>query len=503
METTAQDKFLTIEETERVISRITNPAHLLQVLLMVDAGLRVTEAISLKWTDIDVRKRQIRIRSLKKRGKDSFRFVPMSERLFLAVAGLINKKGRDGDFLFPGNSDGKTITRLAVNKWMKQLAADYADLPHIHPHAFRHTFATNLLARGAELVEIKSALGHERLQTSTIYAQPDRERLRSLIEASTPRPGFWMRLQSKLFPAAQARINLPAVLIPELVGRDEEAKQIQKLLANKVSVIVTGPVGVGKSFLLESMNYPTKVLEIDDISDFKKSIAGALVHLLGSKEAVAELLYKTSDPDAVRAKVSKESLPNLCKLLTDACDKKEYILRINDIDRITPTIVKALEQLKEHFVIITSARSIPLDKSSFLWSFEKITLKPLSRPDSLRLFHRLTADLDMQEVEWIQNKVYDTSEGNPRMVTELAGRISSEPVIDAYTVDRICNDYLGRQTREIDISPYLLLAGGGLILFRYIGRESGEQGLTFIGGVAMVVVMFGRYLFRGAKRKSL
>lgn len=89
------------------------------------------------------------------------------------------------------------------------------------------------------------------------------------------------------------------------------------------------------------------------------------------------------------------------------------------------------------------------------------------------------------------------------MIVELAERIRREPVVDAYVVDEICNSYLGRQTREIDISPFLLMALGGLIVYKYIGRETGEQGLTFIGGIAMVVVMFGRYLFRGAKRKSL
>lgn len=89
------------------------------------------------------------------------------------------------------------------------------------------------------------------------------------------------------------------------------------------------------------------------------------------------------------------------------------------------------------------------------------------------------------------------------MITELSERIRREPVIDAMGVDEVCNNYLGRQTREIDISPFLMLAGGGLILFRYIGRETGDQSLIFIGGVAMVVLMFGRYFFRGAKRKSL
>lgn len=499
------DKFLTIAEIDLVLSKVTNVSHRAQLLFMVDTGLRVSELIALKWSDINIRKREVRIRSLKKRGeKEAYRFVPMSERLFAALAELVTKKGKTDTYLFPGNADGKPITRASVNKWLTSLGNDHPDLPRdLHPHLFRHTFATTLRANGAEVADIQNLLGHERQDTTLIYAHADRDRLRTLIQAASPRPTFWARLRSTLFPVAPARLNLPAVLIPELVGRDEEAKRIQKLLANKISVIVTGPAGIGKKFLLESISYPMKVLEIDDISDFKKSIASALVHLLGSKEAVASLLYNTTDPNALRTKVGKESLPNLCKLLTDACDKKEYILRINDLDRLTPTVAKALDILKDHFVIVTSARSIPLDKSSFVWAFEKLDLKPLSRTDTLRLFHRLTADLVMQETEWIQTKVWDTSAGNPRMTIELAERIRTELVIDAYVVDQICNDYLGKQTREIDASPYLLLGFGSLIIFKYLGREAGEQGMTFIGSAVMVIALFARYFLRIGKRKSL
>ena len=504
------EKFLTIEEYENALRYIINVTHRTQFLLMGDAGLRVTEVCNLRWTNIDVRKKLVCVDSLKKRDKENRtaerpRRIPMSERLYDSFVQLVAKKGKSAGYIF-GHGDGpasKPITRHAISKWMRELSDEHPDLPHLHPHLLRHTFATNLRVQGAEIADIQNALGHEKVDTTMIYAHADREKLRLLIEASAPRPTLLQRISRRLFPKRPQTINLPAAIIPDLVGRDTEARQVERLMKQGISTVVVGSVGIGKSFLIDSLTLGRPVLEMDNTKDFKKSLANCLLFLLETKEAVAKLAFSTDDPDAVRIKVSKESVPNLCKLLSMACDRKTVILKIGEIDSVTPSVVRALEILKEHFIILTTSRAVKMSAGSFLWDFEKVELKPLSRIDSLRLFHRLTDDLQLTELAWIQNKVFDTSEGNPRMITELAERIRREPVIDAYVVDEICNSYLGRQTREIDVSPILLLLFGGLIVLKYIGRETGEQGLTFVGSAIMVTAMFGRYFFRGAKRKSL
>ncbi|OIN61213.1 tyrosine-type recombinase/integrase [Arsenicibacter rosenii] len=135
-------EFLTTEENETALSRISNPTHRVQWLLMADAGLRVTEVCTLRWTDIDVRKKVIKVRSLKKRsdrqtedsdgprtgvkaGPQKTREIPMSARLYQALTDFVQKKGKGSGYVFPGNSDpAKPITRIAVNKWMKELATE-------------------------------------------------------------------------------------------------------------------------------------------------------------------------------------------------------------------------------------------------------------------------------------------------------------------------------------------------------------------------------------------
>lgn len=73
--------FLTLPQIEQLLRAITNPRHRLQILLLSDAGLRVTEMINLKWSDLDFRKKVLSVNGLNKRStEDKKRQLPMSQR---------------------------------------------------------------------------------------------------------------------------------------------------------------------------------------------------------------------------------------------------------------------------------------------------------------------------------------------------------------------------------------------------------------------------------------
>ncbi len=105
------------------------------------------------------------------------------------------------------------------------------------------------------------------------------------------------------------------------------------------------------------------------------------------------------------------------------CKPQEYILKIGDIDSITPTVVKALEVLKDHFTIITTGRSLKPQSAGFIWNFERIEINNLSRPNTLRLTHYLCQELGRTRnisgiksgirrreiLEWCKNCVADSA----------------------------------------------------------------------------------------------
>ena len=218
------------------------------------------------------------------------------------------------------------------------------------------------------------------------------------------------------------------------------------------------------------------------------------------KDTVFKLIYGDHDLNAVGAKMNKETVKNLCEELIKVTSKHEYILKIDNVDKITPKAIKALEILKDHFTIITSAREVPMNKQSFIWNFEIIRLNNMNRQNTLELIHKLSYDLDIEDFELYRNHIFEQSNGNPRVIFELVERYRKENIITSDVVRTI------RHTGalpEIDMSLAVLLVLGTLAILRYAAGETGNSSLRFIGGCAMVMLILARYFFRFGTRKNV
>ena len=90
------------------------------------------------------------------------------------------------DILFL-NRRGRRLSRVMVFTMIKELAAAAGIKKNISPHTFRHSFATELIDRGADLRAVQEMLGHESILTTEIYTHLDREFLRDAIIRFHPR----------------------------------------------------------------------------------------------------------------------------------------------------------------------------------------------------------------------------------------------------------------------------------------------------------------------------
>lgn len=498
--------FLKNREVETLLSNTKSKKHLCAILLMLDGGLRISECITLKFKNFDFRKRVITVESLKKRAKEEFRQVPISDRLYKALSDYIGQLGgvTPEAYLFPSKNESGHITRFAMNKYLdRNFKQKNPTFSKLHPHTLRHTFATHHLSNGTELHNIKLMLGHKKLDTTLIYAHTPIEVLKKNVEAATAqKKSLFERIKTFIFPApSQSLINIQTDKNQFSIGREKEIIQVTELVNKNINCIVIGDIGTGKTHILEQITPSRKVLNFDDFTDIKKTLAGTLLYLYkNEKETVFNLIYGEHDLNAASNKMNKETVKNLCDELIKVTAKNEYILKIGSVDNITPKAVKALEYLKDHFTIITTARSVPMSRQSFLWNFEIIRLKNLERQNALELIHKLSYDLDIEDFELYRNHIWEQSTGNPRVIFELVERYRKETII---STDIIRNVRHTGALPEIDMSLFVMLILGTLAILRYAAGETGNASLRFIGGCAMILLILARYFFRFGTRKNV
>jgi len=156
------------------------------VELLYVSGLRVTELVTLSAGALRADAPLVAV--LGKGGKE--RLVPVSRRAreaALAARGTPKKPSR---FLFPSRAAEGHVTRQAVGAVLKDAAlAAGLDPARVSPHVLRHSFATHLLSRGADLRSLQLLLGHADIATTQIYTKVMEERLRRLVEEHHPLAG--------------------------------------------------------------------------------------------------------------------------------------------------------------------------------------------------------------------------------------------------------------------------------------------------------------------------
>ena len=176
------NKLLDIKITDKYSAR--NKAML---ELMYASGLRVSELINVKISDIDLE--NAIIRTIGKGEKE--RIIPLGDYAICAIkiymdgyreSLLINGVN---DYLFI-NNHGNKMTRVGFFKIIKKLAREKDIKTNFSPHTLRHSFATHLLDAGADLRSIQELLGHSDIKTTQIYTHVSREKIKQDYENFHP-----------------------------------------------------------------------------------------------------------------------------------------------------------------------------------------------------------------------------------------------------------------------------------------------------------------------------
>lgn len=152
---------------------------------LYSTGIRVSELVGLDEADMDFISGVIKV--LGKGSKE--RVVPIGEEAISAVRKYISsrpKRAKDKDAVFL-NSRGGRLTDRSVRRVIDKYIRACSIQEKISPHSLRHSFATHLLDRGADLRSVQELLGHMNLSTTQIYTHITMERLKSVYDKAHPR----------------------------------------------------------------------------------------------------------------------------------------------------------------------------------------------------------------------------------------------------------------------------------------------------------------------------
>jgi integrase/recombinase XerD len=186
-------KYLTAEEVEVLLRQpdVSTPLGLRDKALLevlYATGMRVSELVSLRWEDFESGVGVVHCRG--KGGKE--RLIPVGKAALRALEEYV-QRGRTGlarrrnvSFLFLNRAGGK-LSRVGFWKLISKYGRRAGITTSLTPHLVRHSFATHLLERGADLRSIQLMLGHSDISTTQIYTHVMKERLKQVYHTHHPR----------------------------------------------------------------------------------------------------------------------------------------------------------------------------------------------------------------------------------------------------------------------------------------------------------------------------
>jgi integrase/recombinase XerC len=175
---------LSEEDVDRLINAAGNARDAAILECLYGAGLRVSELVGLDQDDLDLSRGIARVR-----GKGAkVRLCPLGGAAIRALRNYLKQRPDTDDprpvFL---NAQGGRLSDRSVRRMISAAAKRAGVDPRTSPHTLRHSFATHLLDRGADLREVQELLGHKNIATTQIYTHVSMERLKRVYDDSHPR----------------------------------------------------------------------------------------------------------------------------------------------------------------------------------------------------------------------------------------------------------------------------------------------------------------------------
>jgi len=174
--------YLSISELKSLLE-VCSSSHRLAFLLMYETASRVSEALEVRFSSLDLDSSRIKLPNLKQRKQNSFRVIKISNRLkAMILQEQIERSASSGEYIL------KSRDRTTYNKAFIKYAIEIGlERSRAHPHVLRHSRAIHLLDSGSNIVLVSKVLGHSSIKSTLIYLRYSNAELDRAVDEANGR----------------------------------------------------------------------------------------------------------------------------------------------------------------------------------------------------------------------------------------------------------------------------------------------------------------------------
>ncbi len=301
-----------------------------------------------------------------------------------------------------------------------------------------------------------------------------------------------------------------------LIGRDEVVADLVAEIKKGKHVILTGPVGIGKSAVLKAAleqvsGQVDSIIRLHDHQAKGQFVEMARQMLKQDLITAKQLdlpaaLHQTPgseiDWSEVKNKIQRMSMRDLTQAIIPALAKAENkpVIAVDDLTSLTPTQMAFWLAIFEQAQVIGCASEKKPRVKKLWWKMKEIAIKPLPPPVAKQLIQQYitTQGMLIESPEQYISHVVKQSGGVPQAMYDMLDESSKERLIDKRKVREMRHE---AGVQYLDFTPMVMILGALIVSMRYIGMGTGDKTLYIMGGMGAALFLTFRYfIFKGVGR---
>ena len=308
-------------------------------------------------------------------------------------------------------------------------------------------------------------------------------------------------------------------LITGLIGRDDRVEQIAREARKGRHLLLTGPVGIGKSAVLEAvidrllLRQNRTVIHVNEHQAKGQflEIARGLLESGLLKPSALELDDRLDDLDPaalewvkIKRQVNRLSIRDLCAVIVPALhdQRGQVLIAVDDLTAVTPTLVAFWLAILDAAQLIACASAKRPNVAKLWWKLAEMEIPPLAPEHAREIaqsYLQQTGTLVESPPLFIAHLVQQAN-GNPQALADLLADSSKERVVDKRRIREMKH---AAGVRYLDFTPVMIVALASVVGARYLAIGTGDTELyIFAGMVAAVVISLRMFLFKGAGKAN-